>query len=135
MLLKNKRILLVEDDVLNLSIISGILRKHGAKVFQDPLGHRTEMMIPYLKVDIILLDLKLDRTNIDGYDLFEYLRSKPSLKEIPIVLVTADDGALTMAKLKGFDGFIGKPIDRSIFARQIASILEGKAIWAMPESY
>jgi len=136
MLLDGKRILIVEDDVLNLSVFSTILRKEGATVYQDALGHQTEVLYKYIgRIDIILLDLMLDRSNTSGYDLFDKLRNDTKLEDVPIVLVTASEGALKKAKEKGFNGFIGKPLDRKTFAKHIVDILDGQSVWVVPEPY
>jgi CheY-like chemotaxis protein len=132
MILSDKHVFILEDDITNLAIITAILRRHGATVYYDVWGASTlAQMKATPKIDIILLDLMLKRTNISGYTIYDQIRGDARLASIPVVLVTAadPDTELTVAKNKGFNGFIGKPIDRTTFGEQIAEVLAGKEVW------
>ncbi len=132
MLLKGKRIFVVEDDPLNLAVIRTILQRAGAVVPFDPWGDTTldKMVSSPFKIDVILLDIMLPG-QISGYDIFDAIQEIPELKGIPIVAVTASDPDVEMnkARKKGFNGYISKPLDRSKFARDIKAVLEGEEVW------
>jgi len=59
------------------------------------------------------------------------IRQSESLRHLPVVAVTAVAGVdqINAAKLAGFDGFIGKPLDPDRFPDQIRRILAGKPVW------
>jgi len=131
MLLKSKRIFVVEDDPLNMAIIATVLQEAGALVIQDPWNYNTiEKLIHSLPIDVILLDLMLRRGE-SGYDIFDEIKSRPELVSIPIVVVSASDPGVEMNKArdKGFTGYIAKPIQRATFAQSIAAILKGEPVW------
>ena len=132
MLLKGKNIFVVEDDPINLAVISSILRAMGAKVTIDLWGDTaTHTLVKAMPIDILLLDLMLPN-NLSGYDVFDQVRAVPELKEVPIVAVTALDPGIGMnkAREKGFKGYITKPIRANTFGQYIAAILDGQEVWA-----
>ena len=130
--LKGKHVFVVEDDVINLAIITTILQRYGATVYYDVWGANTVSQMRVVpQLDIVLLDLMLQRTKLSGYTVYDQIRSDPQLKAIPVVLVTAADSDLELpvARQKGFNGYISKPIDRAQFGQQVADVIEGKEIW------
>ncbi len=132
MLLQGKHIYVVEDDPMNLAVIRTILKRAGAIVPFDHWGDTTlSRMLDYpFNIDMILLDIMLPH-NVSGYDIFEIIRAESSLKDIPIVAVTASDPDVEMNKARqmGFDSYITKPLDRLKFAKTIAAILDGAEVW------
>jgi CheY-like chemotaxis protein len=133
--LKDRRIMIVEDNIVNMAVYSVAFKQSGATVIQDPFNTDTINMIKhYLPLDIILLDLML-RHHHDGYDVFDRLKTDPALSNIPVVAVSASDPAIEIpkAKKKGFAGFIGKPIDPFKLVEQIATCIKGEQVWYSPE--
>lgn len=133
MLLKDKKVFVVEDDPINMAIIVIALREEGALVIQDPWNYDTiEKLIQFLPIDVILLDLMLRRGE-SGYDIFDKIRIHPELASIPVVIVSASDPGVEMnkARAKGFRGYITKPIKRTTFAQNIAAVIDGKSVWGL----
>lgn len=131
MLLSDKRIFIIEDSAANLALTSVVLRRSGAIVEFERWGLATvDRIKENLPVDIILCDLMFP-DDVTGYDIFDQIRADPELKAVPIVAVTAADPDSEMEKVRdrGFNGYIGKPINSRIFAQQIADILNGQEIW------
>ncbi len=136
MLLKDKIIFLVEDDAVSLSVIRMLLEKEGARMPFDHVGSRTIdqlldiLSAHQLKIDLILLDLKLLH-GISGYDVLKAIRALPSLIHTPVVAFTAADPEeeIPKARAAGFNGYITKPIDRSHFIQDLALLLDGKPVW------
>jgi CheY-like chemotaxis protein len=81
---------------------------------------------------MIILDLTLPR-GVSGYDIYDEIRAMPQFDKVPIVAVSATDPVIGIpkAKLKGFSGFIAKPIDDVHFPRQLAKIMGGETVWDM----
>ncbi|MBN1310944.1 MAG: response regulator [Anaerolineae bacterium] len=131
MLLKQKRVFVVEDDPTNMAIIATVLKDAGALVIQDPWNYDTiERLVQSLPVDVILLDLMLRRGE-SGYDIFDKIKSRSELAPIPVVVVSASDPGVEMNKArdKGFKGYIAKPIRRAAFVQSIAAVLDGEPVW------
>ena len=136
MLLKDKIIFLVEDDAVSLSVIRMLLEREGAHVPFDHVGSRTInqlldiLNVPQLKIDLILLDLKLLH-GISGYDVLKAIRALPGLVRTPVVAFTAadPDEEIPKARAAGFNGYLTKPIDRSHFIQDLGLILDGEPVW------
>ncbi len=131
MLLKNRRIFILEDDATNLAIMSVMLRDQGAIIRFERWGVDTcRDLLNFVPIDLILLDLMLPN-NISGYDVYDRIRALPEFDKVPIVLVTAADPDREMKKAreKGFNGFIGKPIRLGSFSRLVLKVIEGRPVW------
>lgn len=131
-LLKGKRILYVEDDARNRSVVEIILKHAGAAVEFERWGF-AETAIPKIhsfRPHLILLDLMFPG-NVSGYDIFDALREVSSLSHIPVVAVSASDPEVEIpkAQAKGLNGFIGKPINIEHFAGYLARVLSGETVW------
>ncbi len=131
MLLRNKHIYVVEDNVDNIFVILSILRQHGATVTIDWWAKgEVQRIFDAMPIDIILLDLMLPHGR-NGFEVFDEIRTAPQLNSVPVVLVTAADASATVPKAveKGFSGYISKPIDYTLFPQQIAALINGESIW------
>ncbi len=131
MLLQNKRIFVVEDNLQNRIIFQMALARHGATVDferwgRDALTHLNNIT----HVDLILLDLMLAE-GVSGFEICDQIRAVPDYANVPIVAVSAMDPAIAIPKVRnhGFAGFIGKPIEVTLFPKQLASIINGESVW------
>lgn len=135
MLLKGKRIFLVEDNLSNKAIMQMLLEQDGAKVSFDRWGAEAlEKLLAALPLDAILLDLMLPG-QVSGFDIFQKLRRIDSFQGIPIVAVSAADASVVIPRAQelGFSGFISKPIDFVRFTKQVKAIVDGQTLWITPE--
>ena len=135
MLLKGKRIFLVEDNLSNKTIMQMLLEQDGAKVSFDRWGAEAlEKLLAALPLDAILLDLMLPG-QVSGFDIFQKLRRIDSFHGIPIVAVSAADASVVIPRAQelGFSGFISKPIDFVRFTKQVKAIVDGQTLWITPE--
>lgn len=130
--LEGKQIFIIEDDVENLAVISTILRREGAKISYDRWGHKTAKRITRIgHIDVILCDLMLPG-DASGYDVLKQIRAEDTLKDVPVIVVTASDPDVELEKARqaGFSGYISKPLHRRRFHLQVLAIIEGKEVWA-----
>ncbi len=122
--------LVVEDDASGLAILSVMLRRIGVRTVMERFARdaidRAKKMT---KVDIVFLDLGLP--DGDGYEVLAQLKQESALKDVPIIAVTARDASTEIAKAQaaGFDGFLGKPLNRNRFPDQIRRIMDGEGVW------
>ena len=76
-----RTILLVEDDVKILELLGRFLSRHGYVVFQAPDAEIAMDIYKKEKIDAVVLDIKLPRTN--GYDLFTKMKlMNPAVKVV-----------------------------------------------------
>jgi two-component system, cell cycle response regulator DivK len=133
MLLDGKFIFIVEDNTQNRLVFQMGLNRQGAWVEYEASGLD---VLPHLlrlrTVHIIVLDLMLPG-GVSGYDVYDQIRSIDSYKSVPIVAVSAADPSVAVPRTreKGFNSFIPKPIDITVFPQQIARIIEGEEIWSV----
>jgi two-component system cell cycle response regulator DivK len=127
---KNAIVLVVEDNVGNFVLIARMLGFLGIHCEWKTSGYEVVEYADTLpRLDLILMDIRLPYE--DGYSALSKIRQSPSLKNVPVVAVTAEASVEQMekAKLSGFDGFMGKPLDPDRFPDQIQRILSGKPVW------
>jgi two-component system, cell cycle response regulator DivK len=123
--------LAVEDDAGGMAIIGVMMRYLGMQAYLNTTGDGVVELARAMKPhpDVIFLDINLPKTN--GYEILKKIRADEKLKGVMVVAVTAQDADSEIPKCMaaGFDGFIGKPISRSRFPRQIRRILSGEPVW------
>lgn len=128
--LTGKRILIVEDNVMNMAVYAVMLKQKGVTVIQDFWSTDTiSLLLSSMPIDAILLDLMLN-DHISGYNIFDRLQEIPDVAGIPVIAVSAADPTIEMpkARAKGFAGFIGKPVHATKFPRQIAACIGGEQV-------
>ncbi|MEL6405734.1 MAG: response regulator [Chloroflexota bacterium] len=123
--------LVVEDDAGGMAIIGVMMRQLGINAFINTNGEDVLIMANSMpkKPDIIFLDINLPNTT--GYDILKELRATEKYKETTVVAVTAQDADTEIPKAKdaGFDAYVGKPISRMRFPKQLRRILDGEEVW------
>jgi CheY-like chemotaxis protein len=131
MILRNRRVFIIEDNVANRAIEQFLLEQVGAKTAIERWGtEAVERLQKFMPVDVILLDLMFP-DGITGYEVFDKIRAHAEFDSIPIVAVSASDPntAIPLTKARGFAGFISKPISTPLFAQQILQVIQGEAVW------
>ncbi len=117
-------ILQIEDNLANRVLIERVLEPHGYQLLHAETGSDGLSLARTETPDLILIDMGLP--DIDGQTVAIRLRQIPTLKQVPIVAITAwpPETAMEMARRYGFDGCIVKPIDVQSFPQQIAAFLD-----------
>jgi two-component system cell cycle response regulator DivK len=119
------RVLVVEDDPLNLKLIRDVLGYRGFDVLTATSGEEGVVAALSESPDLVLMDLQLP--DIDGHEALLRIRADPQCSGIPVVAVTAfamkED--VDRATAAGFDGYIAKPIDVHALPDQVAGFLSG----------
>lgn len=108
------RILIVDDNPLNLLMLSGLLRNLGHQVEQADDGQSAINLTEKLDFDLIFMDAMMP--DMDGLTATNLIREKNVGKPLPrIVVATADVmlGSREKYLAQGFDGYISKPFNKS----------------------
>ena len=117
------RVLLVEDDPLNVDLFTAVLQRDGYAVEVVTDGRQVESRVDAVRPDLILMDINLP--GVDGTEVLRRLRGNPSTAGSRILAVTAHamqgdaEGFVAM----GFDGYISKPIDVKRFRETVRHLL------------
>ena len=128
--LRPPMILVVEDNPGNFMLIARMLETLHVLCEWKTSGFEVvefASTMPYL--DLVLMDIRLPYE--DGYGALRKIRQSENLRRLPVIAVTAVAGLDQMraAKLAGFNGFIGKPLDPDRFPDQVRRILAGESVW------
>jgi CheY-like chemotaxis protein len=119
------KVLLVEDNPLNRRLVRDILEYRGHHITEAETADDAIKCLRTMRPDIILLDIQIPGGG--GERVLREVRGEPSLKDLPVVAVTAFAMAGDAARLLaiGFDGYVSKPIDAKKFGPEIESYLKG----------
>jgi signal transduction histidine kinase len=120
-----KKILYIDDDPVNRSLINRLLTSYDFKVLEAQTGLEGITIARREIPDLILMDINMP--GLDGHETTTRMRSVPSLENVPIIAVTArtTHGERELALAAGCNGYIPKPIDVDGFPNQVMSYLEG----------
>ncbi len=91
-------LLVVDDTPANLRLLTGMLKDRGYRVRPVPGGKLVLQALQKEKPDLILLDINMPEIN--GYEVCEQLKADESLKDIPVIFISALDEV--MDKIKAF---------------------------------
>lgn len=119
------RVMIVDDDFLNLKMASFILEKNGIEVIALKSGQELLDKIKEIKPDLILLDVNMPE--MDGFETLERLRAQEeSSLEIPIIFLTGDDSNETETKglALGAMDFIKKPFVPNVLILRVRHTVE-----------
>jgi CheY-like chemotaxis protein len=121
------RILVIDDNQLNLALASYILEGVGYVVEEAVDADAARKLLEQTTPDLILMDIRLPGT--DGLTLTRQLKADEGLKDIPIVALTASaiHEDEQKALLAGCVGYITKPINTVQFSQQVAAFLHQAA--------
>jgi two-component system cell cycle response regulator DivK len=119
------RILVVEDNALNIKLFCDLLNAHGHET--EPVTDSREALeaARAFKPDLVITDIQLPY--VTGIELMELLRADEELKDVPIMAVSAyaaagDDERIRAA---GAQAYVSKPISVMRFAETVDQLLEG----------
>ena len=121
----SQRILIVEDDFLNRVLLCTVLENSGylVKVVTD--GAQVLKKAREFVPNLITMDINLP--NISGLELIRILQAHPTLRQIPILAVTAYVGASEEDRIRraGARDFLAKPISIRSFLATVNGLLSG----------
>jgi signal transduction histidine kinase/DNA-binding response OmpR family regulator len=108
---EGRTILVVEDDVRNVFALTSVFEPRGAKVAIARNGREGIEMVRKIRPDLVLMDIMMPE--MDGLTAMRELRADPSLRDLPIIALTAkamrDDYAQCIAA--GASDYLAKPLD------------------------
>jgi CheY-like chemotaxis protein len=105
------RILVAEDNAVNLELLREMLEGLGCEVVEASNGEQALAKVEETEPDLILLDINMPKMN--GYDVLTRLRQNRKFSGVPVLAVTAYAMKEDQQKVleAGFNGYLPKPID------------------------
>jgi len=119
-------ILVIDDEEANCALLARRLVRQGYSVRFAATGEAGLAIVAREPVDVILLDVWLP--GISGYGVLSRLKSDEALREIPVLIITAVDGAesVTRCLALGADDFLAKPFDPVVLGARLRACLAKK---------
>lgn len=117
------RVLVVEDNPVNLELVTELLEQEGCEALAAESADAGLRLAAAERPDLILMDLQLP--GMTGYEATRRLKADPATATIPVVALTAhamrgDDAA---AKEAGCDGYLTKPLSTQAFRETLRRLL------------
>lgn len=118
-----KRVLVVEDNELNLKLFCDLLRAHDFETAPVRDGREAVQRARDFMPDLIVMDIQLPY--ISGLELIEQIKADETLGSIPIMAVTAYAGREDEDRIRtaGADAYVSKPISVSRFVEEVNALL------------
>ncbi len=106
----NKKILLVEDNEINLQMTGEILELMGFQTYTANSGRSAIELVNENQFDVILMDIRMP--DMDGYETTKEIRTLEMGRDTIVIALTADavEGVEEKAKSVGMNGFLAKPL-------------------------
>ena len=118
-----KRVLIVEDNDLNMKLFHDLLEAHGYETLQTKDGMEALRLARQHRPDLILMDIQLPE--VSGLEVTKWIKEDDELKTIPIIAVTAFAMKGDEEKIRegGCEAYIAKPISDAVFRLNVHSFL------------
>ncbi len=119
----NTKILIVEDDEVNIVIVEYLLQKEGFEVETASNGEEAVEKVEADKYDLILMDIEMPIMN--GLEATRAIRRLAHGKKIPIIALTAHSVEEKLREIRkaGMNGFLLKPLDQAKASQLIKQYL------------
>ena len=119
----SKRILIVEDNDLNMKLLHDLLEAHGYATLQTKDGMEALKLARLHHPDLILMDIQLP--DVSGLEVTKWIKEDDDLKTVPIIAVTAFvmKGDEEQIREGGCEAYIAKPISVVNLLRTVRRLL------------
>ena len=117
-------ILIVDDEIDNVSAISAILRHEGFKTLSATCGEDGLSVLETEAIDLVLLDIVLP--DINGFDVLARLRAQPRTKETAVIFLSGnmrDPESMERGFALGVNEYLVKPIEPAELLVRVRSLL------------
>ncbi len=119
----SKKVLIVEDNELNLKLFTDLLRAHGYEVTPLRDGRDALNTARAFHPDLVIMDIQMP--HVSGLDLIERMQADPVLKAIPVLAVTAYAGKGDEERIMGAGAraYLSKPVPVMQFLAGVRAII------------
>ena len=130
----NARVLIVDDQESNVSLLEQMLREAGYTCVASTMNpHEVCALHRKNRYDLILLDLQMP--GMDGFQVMEGLKTNDADGYLPVLVITAQPGHKLRALQAGAKDFISKPFDLVEVRTRIHNMLEVRLLYKKLENY
>ena len=121
---RKKRVLIVDDSLLNREILSGIL-KNEFEIIEAESGEEATAQIERYGADISVVLLDLIMPGMSGFGVLDYMNERGLMSDIPVITITGDESndSMRLAYEKGVSDYITRPFDAKIVYRRVSNTI------------
>jgi len=129
------RILVVDDNTINLKIITDLIEVMGYDSLMAENGLYALSTLEKQDCDLVLLDICMP--DMDGYQVLEYMKNDSHLCQIPVIMISAIDDMDSVVRCieNGADDYMVKPFNHTILKARINACLERKRLHDRENEY
>lgn len=122
------RILVVDDNASNRDLLKRRLERQGHSVVLAEDGSSALALIESGNFDLVLLDLLMP--DVSGFDVLVALKSRSSLRDIPVIMISAlqEIDSIVRCIEAGAEDYLAKPFDPVLLRARVGSSLEKKRL-------
>ncbi len=122
------KILVVDDDMLNRILLSTNLEEQGYNVATAEDGQQALDILAQQSFDVVLLDLVMPE--LDGYQVLQTMKADSSLREIPVIIISALDEMESILRCieMGATDYLPKPFDAGLLRARLNASLASKRL-------
>ncbi|HLT88434.1 MAG TPA: response regulator [Sphingobacterium sp.] len=119
--MKNKTILVFDDDTNILDVFTIVLEASGYQVEISETSHNILERVKEVSPDMIIMDNWIP--NIGGVKATQILKSEPDFKHIPVIYCSANNDVSSLAEQAGAEAYLAKPFDLDELENTVARLL------------
>ena len=121
-------LLIVDDNSMNRIMLSRYTTKLGYRATLVENGRQALEKLQHEPFDLVLLDVQMPE--MDGYQVLEEMKGHPSLREIPVIMISAVDELESTVRCieLGAQDYLPKPFNPVLLRARIAACLERKQL-------
>jgi len=116
-----KKILFVDDDPVITRLAVTRLKEHGYEVFSASDGKEGIRTAQDEKPDLIILDVFMP--DMDGFSFVQETKGNDQLRDIPILILTAQENLQELFKMEGIKDYVLKPFDDEVVVKKIVELI------------
>ncbi len=122
------KILIVEDNALNIKLFCDLLTAHGHDTQAVTDSREAIALARAFGPDLVITDIQLP--HVSGLELMQLIRADDQLRHVPIMAVTAYSGVGDDERIRaaGAQAYVSKPISVLRFAEAVEELLEAGPI-------
>ncbi len=125
------KFLIVDDFSTMRRIVRGLLKEMGCNNAEEAEDGAVALnMLKGQRFDFVVSDINMP--NMNGFELLKAVKAEPSLKHIPVLMVTAEARKedIVLAAQSGAAGYIVKPFTKATLEEKVTKILQKMAATA-----
>ena len=124
----SKKVLIVEDNELNMKLFNDLLEAHGYATVQTRNGMEALDLARAHRPDLILMDIQLPE--VSGLQVTQWIKDDPTLKHIPVIAITAFAMKGDEEKIRqgGCEAYLSKPISVVKFLETVRNFIGGQTV-------